>query len=154
MNWLKTRYLPSSGVEDGELHAADRVANVQKAPRLSAFAVDREQVSGGGLHAEAVYDRAEDPVEVEAGYESLVGLGLVGPRPIDDALYEVRAPEAPDLARQSYVVRVMHLGDMVEATGLLGEGQRVLAAPVLYLEEAFGDGHVGRTILAHRPELD
>src|SRR5215213_180820 len=118
------------GVFHCELDAADRVADVEVAPRLGTVAVDCERVAYGRLHTEAVEDRSED-----------------------DALVQVRGPQAPDLAGEVDVVGVVDLAEVVPASWLLREGQEVLAAVVLYLDVALFDVYVGLAVLAHRAEL-
>ena len=53
-------------MQAGDLDAAHRIANIQKAARLAALAVDRERMPDRRLHAEAVQHRAEDFVVIEA----------------------------------------------------------------------------------------
>src|SRR5215207_2248317 len=136
-----------------ELDAADRVADVEIAPRLGTVAVDCERVAYGRLHTEAVEDRSEDLLIVEAVYEAPVALGLLRDGPVDDALVQVRGPQAPDLAGEVDVVGVVDLAEVVPASWLLREGQEVLAAVVLYLDVALFDVYVGLAVLAHRAEL-
>ena len=155
VNWLKTRNSPGSArVRDGELDALERVADVEEAAGLAALAVDGQRVADDGLDAEAVEHRAEHLVVVEAGEEALVPLGLLGLDAVDDALVQVGGAQAPDPAGEVDVVGVVHLGQVVERAGQLGEGERVLAALVLDLDVALFDVDVGRAVLAHRPELD
>jgi hypothetical protein len=105
------------------------------------------------LHTEAVEDRSEDLLVVEAVYEAPVALGLLRDGPVDDALVQVRSPQAPDLAGEVDVVGVMDLAEVVPASWLLREGQEVLAAVVLDLDVALFDVYVGLAVLAHRAEL-
>jgi hypothetical protein len=110
--------------------------------------------AGDGLHAEAVEDRAEHAVVVEAGGEHRVHVGLVGGLAVHDPLIEVGGPEAPDATTEHDVVAVVHLGEVVEAARLLGVGQHVGAALVGDLDEALFDVDVGVAVLPHRPEFD
>ncbi len=48
----------------------------------------------------------------------------------------------------------MHLGQVIERAGLLGEGKHVAAAIVLDLDVAFFDVDVGRAVFAHGTQLD
>src|SRR5215210_2519507 len=141
------------GVFHCELDAAHRVADVEVAPRLGTVAVDRERMAYGRLHTEAVEDRSEDFLVVEAVYEAPVALGLLRNGPVDDALVQVRGPQAPDLAGEVDVVGVVDFAEVVPASWLLREGQEVLAAVVLYLDVALFDVYVGLAVLAHRAEL-
>src|SRR5215211_3790026 len=141
------------GVFHGELDAAHRVADVEVAPRLGTVAVNRERVAYGRLYTEAVEDRSEDLLVVEAVYEAPVALALLRDGPVDDALVQVRGPETPDLAGEVDVVGVVDLAEVIPASGLLREGQKVLAAVVLDLDVALFDVYVGLAILSHRAEL-
>src|SRR5215210_9034615 len=100
------------GVFHRELDAAYRVADVEVTPRLGTVAVDRERVAYGRLHAEAVEDRPEDLLVVEAVYEAPIALGLLRDGPVDDALVQVRGPETPDLAGEMNVVGVVDLAEV------------------------------------------
>ena len=51
----------------GQLHAGQRVEDVEHAPGLAARAVDGQRMAGDGLDAEPVEHGAEDAVVVEAG---------------------------------------------------------------------------------------
>jgi UDP-sulfoquinovose synthase len=142
------------GVLDRQLDAVDRVADVEEAARLAAAPVDGERVADHRLQAEAVEHRAEDLVVVEAGDQALVGGGLVGLDPVDDALVEVRRAQAPGAAGEVDVGRVVDLRAVVERGGQLRERQRVAAPLVLDPDVALLDVDVGLAVLAHRAELD
>ena len=62
----------------GNLDAADGVANIEEAARLSALAVNGDRMSDGRLDAEAVQRRAENLVVVEAVDQAFIQRGLVG----------------------------------------------------------------------------
>src|SRR5215204_5053592 len=141
------------GVFHGELDASHRVADVEVAPRLGTVAVDRERVADGRLHTEAVEDRSEDLLVIEAVYEAPVALGLLRDGPVDDALVQVRGPQAPDLAGEVDVVGVVDLAEVVPASWLLRERQKILAPVVLDLDVALFDVYVGLAVLTHRAEL-
>ena len=140
-------------VEAGELDARQRVADVERAARLSALPVDGQRVAGHGLDREPVEHRPEDAVVVEAGEQLGVQQGLVGLLAVHDALVEVRGPHPPDPAAELDVVRVVHLGEVVEAVGVLRERERVGPALVGDLDEPLFDLDVRGPVLAHRPEL-
>src|SRR5260370_25269779 len=54
-------------VEGGQLDASDRIADVEKAPRLPTLAIDSERVADRGLGADTVDDGAPDVAVVDAG---------------------------------------------------------------------------------------
>src|SRR5712692_10513894 len=130
-----------------KLDASDRVPNVQKTARLTALAVNRERLSDDRLHAEAIEDRAENVVIIEAIDERFVERGFLRHRSVNDALIEVRRANSPDFAGEYHVVAVMHFRQVIKGSGLFREGHHVLA-PVVF------DGDVGRAVLAHGPQLD
>ena len=73
MNWLNTRNSPRRRrVQAGNLDAANRVANIEKAARLPALAIHRERMADGRLHAEAVQHRAENFVVIETVDERFI----------------------------------------------------------------------------------
>ena len=130
VNWLKTRNSPpSAGLLDRQLDAVEGVADVEEAAGLAAAAVDGERVADHRLQAEAVEDGAEGLVVVEAGDQALVGGGLVGLDPVDDALVEVGRPQAPHAAGEVDVGRVVDLRAVVQRGRQLRERQRVACAP-------------------------
>ncbi len=141
-------------MQDRELHALERVDDVQVAARLAALAVRGQRVSDHGLQAEAVQGRAEHVVVVEPRQQALVEPGLLGLDPVHDPLVEVGRAQAPDPAREVDVVRVVHLRQVVHRAGQLRERQGVRAPVVLDLEVALLDVDVRRAVLAHRAELD
>ena len=79
--------------------------------------------------------------------------GLRGRLAVDHTLVEVGGPQSPDAAAEGNIVAVVHLGEVVEAAGLLGEGEHVGAAPVGDLDVALFNIDVGCAVLTHRPEL-
>ena len=154
MNWLKTRNSPASaGLQQGQLHTGQGVADVEHAPGLAALAVDGEGVAHHGLDAEAVEHGPEHGVVVEARGQVGVHGGLVGLLAVDHALVEVGDPEPPDATGEVQVVAVVHLGQVVEGPGLLGIGQDVGPALVGDLDVALFDVDVGGAVLPHGPEL-
>src|SRR5271167_4563890 len=60
------------GVVTRDLNATHGVANIQKAAGLPTLAVNRQRIIQRGLRAEAIENRPEDFVVVEAIDESLV----------------------------------------------------------------------------------
>ena len=138
----------------GELDALERVADVEEAAGLPALAVDGERVTDHRLHAEAVQDRAEVLVVVEAGDQPLVPGGLLGLDPVDHSLVEVGGAQAPDPAGEVDVVRVVDLRQVVERARHLRERKRVPAALVLDLDEPLLDVDVRGPVLTHGAELD
>ena len=141
------------GVHERQLHTGLGVADVQHAPGLAPLAVDGEGVADHGLDTEAVQHRPEHGVVVETREQVVVHGGLVGLLAVDDALVEIGHAQAPDAKAKMHVVAVVHLGQVVEAAGLLGIGHHVGAALVGDLDEALFDVDVGIAVLAHRPEL-
>ena len=138
---------------DRELDAGQRVADVEETAGLATLAVHRERLAGRCLDHEAVEDRAEDGVVVEAGRQVGVERGLRRRLAVDDALVEVGRAQAPGPATEGDVVAVVHLGEVVEAARLLREGQHVGAAAVGDLDVPLFDVDVGGAVLPHRPEL-
>src|ERR1700730_10619996 len=63
-------------VECRQLHASHRVANVEKAARLTTFTVNGERMPDRALRAESVEDSAPDVVVVEACAQLRVQVGL------------------------------------------------------------------------------
>ena len=81
-------------------------------------------------------------------------VGLAGLLAVDDPLVQVGGPQSPDATGELDVVAVVHLGQVVEGPGLLRVGQHVGPALVGDLDEALFDVDVGRSVLAHRAQLD
>src|SRR6202041_506886 len=134
--------LLSELVEDAELAAlgrvqadqfdtAHRVADVEEAPGLTAFAVYRQGAANGCLGAETVEHGAEDLVVVEAVDQGFVHQNFVSDRAIDNPLIEVGGAKPPNLAGEHDVVAVVDLGEVIKRARLFGEWERVLAAVVL-----------------------
>src|SRR5919106_290286 len=120
----------SRRVRRGQLHAPDRVDDVQVPASLASLPVDGQGMTDHGLEAE--------PVQRD---------------PVHDALVQVGGPEVPDPARQRDVHRVVHLRRVVEGAWLLRERKDVGSTLVPNLDEALLDVDVRRPVLAHRPEL-
>ena len=59
-------------IQAGQFDAAHGVANIEKAARLSALAVDRQRMAHGGLRAEAIQHGAEHLVVIEAVDQRLI----------------------------------------------------------------------------------
>jgi hypothetical protein len=112
-------------IQAGQFDATHGVANIQIAARLSALAVHGQRISHGGLHAEPVQHRAENFVVIEAVDQRLVERHFVGHGAVDHALIQVGGAQPPDPAAEHDVVAVMHLGEVIERAGLLGERQHV-----------------------------
>src|SRR5712692_4570436 len=136
------------------LDASDRVPNVEETACLTALAVHRERLADGCLHAEAIENRAENVVVIEAIDERFIQRSFVRHRSVYDTLIEVRGANAPDLAGEHHVVAVVHLREVIKGSGLLREGDYVLAAVVFDGDVAFFDVEVGRAVLAHSPQFD
>src|ERR1700728_1900079 len=111
MRQLQNRELFGELVEDaelasigwmmaGNLDAADGVANVEEATRLSALAVDGDRMAGGSFDAKAVQSGAEDFVIVEAVDQAFIQGGFVGRGAVDDTLIQVRGPQSPGPATE------------------------------------------------------
>ncbi len=62
---------------------------------------------------------------------------------------KVRGTQAPDAAREMDVVRVVHLGEVVDRTGRLRVEEGVTATIVVDRQVALFDIDVGRAVLAH-----
>jgi error-prone DNA polymerase len=138
----------------GELNTPDRVPDVDQATGLAARAVHGERVADHRLDHEPVQHRAEHRVVIEPGRQPVVPAGLLGLLAVDHALVQVGGPQVPDPAGELDVVRVVHLGQVVERAGSLGIHDAVPAPVVLDVQPAFLDVDVRRTVLAHRAELD
>src|SRR5919106_2257467 len=137
-----------------ELDALEGVHDVEESTGLTALAVHGQRVADHGLYGEAVEGGPEQLVVVETGEETLVEPGLRRLDAVDDALVQVGRPKPPHPAGEVDVVAVVDLGEVVERAGQLREGQGVSPALVLDLDEPLLDVDVGRSVLAHRPELD
>src|SRR5208282_953594 len=142
------------GFLDCDFDASHRVANVQVAAGLAAFAVHGERMPDRSLDTEPIEHRSPDSVVVETGREALVEYRLVGVDSVNDALVEVGRPDCPDFARELDIVRVVNLGQVIERARLLRVRQRVGAPVVRNLNKALFDVDVGGSVLAHRAELD
>ena len=101
MNWLKTRNLPGRGIQTGNLDAANSVADVEKAARLAAFAIDRQRMAERRLDAEAVEYGAENFVVVEAIDQRFIQRDLVGHGAIDHALIQIGGAQFPRSCRRT-----------------------------------------------------
>src|SRR5258708_7590366 len=137
-----------------DLDAPDRVANVEESARLTALAIDRERLADGGLHAEPIEDRAEHIVIIEAIDECFIERRFSGRCSVNYALIEIRGANSPDLAREHYVVAVVHLREVVKRSWLLREGNYILATVVLDGDVALLDVDVRRAVFAHGPQFD
>ena len=109
-------------MENGKFDAAQSVTNVQEPTRLPAPAVNRQGNAGNGLDAKAVQGCAENLVVVETGRQTIIQLRFIGGNAVHNSLVEVGGTQLPDLASESDVVAVVHLAEMIERAGLLGEG--------------------------------
>ena len=87
-------------IHAGDFDAANGVANVEEAARLSALAVDGDRMSGRRFNAEAIQRGAEDLVVVEAVDQRFIQRGVVGRRAVDDALIQVGGAQSPSLAAE------------------------------------------------------
>src|SRR5260370_4354187 len=143
-----------SGIVTRDLDAPDRVPNIQEAARLTALAIDRERLADGGLHAEPIEDRAEHIVIIEAIDECFIERRFRGRRSVNYALIEIRGANSPDLAREHYVVAVVHLRAVVKRSWLLREGNYILATVVLDVDLALFDVCGRRSGFAHGPQFD
>src|ERR671919_743906 len=143
----------SRRVRRGQLHAPDRVDDVQVPASLASLPVDGQGMTDHGLEAEPVQRGPEHLVVIESGEEALVAFRVLRVDPVHDALVQVGGPEVPDPARQRDVHRVVHLRRVVEGAWLLRERKEVGSTLVPNLDEALLDGDVRRPVLAHRPEL-
>ena len=81
-------------------------------------------------------------------------VGLARLLAVDDPLVQVGGTQSPDPTGELDVVAVVDLGQVVEGPWLLRVGQRVGPALVGDLDEALFDVDVGRSVLAHRAQLD
>ena len=80
--------------------------------------------------------------------------GLRGGGPVHHALVEIGRPQPPGATAEHDVVAVVHLRQVVERAGLLGEGQGVGPAVVGDGQPALFDVDVRGAVLAHRAQLD
>ncbi len=141
-------------LQTGKLYAADRIADVQIPARLSTFSVHRQRMSHRRLRTETVEHRTEDFIVVKAVDESFIQRNFVGHGSIHHALIEIGGAQPPDLTGEHDVMAVVHLGQMIERTRLLGKRQHILAAVVLHRQKALFDIDIGRTILPHGAQFD
>jgi hypothetical protein len=78
---------------------------------------------------------------------------LVSVHAVDHPLVEVGGPKAPGPAHELDIVRVVHLGEVVEARCFLRERHEIRAPVVVDLDVPLFDIDVGGPVLAHRPQL-
>ena len=140
-------------VSDGQLDTGERVPDVEEAARLAALAVHGQRLAGCSLDHETVEHGPEHRVVVETRRQIGVQRRLRGRLPVDDALVEVGRSKPPRPAAESDVVAVVHLGQVIEASRLLGEREDVGPSPVGDLDVPLFDVDVGCAVLPHRPEL-
>src|ERR1700733_1303867 len=137
------------GIKADQFDTPHRVADIEEAAGLAAFAIYRQGAANGRLGAETVQYGTENLVVVEAVDQGLVDLDLVGDRTVDNALIEIGGAQAPNLAGEHDVVTVMDLGEVIEGARLLGKRERVLTAVVLDGEETLLDIDVWGAVLSH-----
>src|ERR1019366_4461339 len=118
---------------DGDLDAPQRVANIQEAAGLATLAINGKRASQRGLHAIPVQDGAPDAVVIETRGQTVIKLRFVGLQPVHDSLVEVGGTNSPNLTGKHDVVRIVNLGKVIEGSGLLGEGEQILATVVVNL---------------------
>src|SRR5579859_3902223 len=142
------------GIEASQLNTTNGVSDVEEAASLAAFAVDRDGMFDGGLHAEAVEGSAKDLVVVEAVDEGFVNGSFIGDGAVDHSLIQIGGADAPDLAAEMDIVAIVNLGEMVKRARLLGEGQQILTAIMLDANEALFNVDVGCAVFTHGPKFD
>ena len=106
-----------------------------------------------GLAGEPVDCRPEGLIEVKPGAQPRIIAHALDAGPEDHTLHDIRRPDTPDLGREHDVVRSVNLRPVVPARGLPRERHKVLASPVLNLEESLRNIHIRRPVLAHSAEL-
>src|SRR5680860_942795 len=111
-------------------------------------------MSQHGLDTETVEHGPEYLIVVKARTQPLVQVALVRPDPVDDALIEVGSSETPDAAGEVDVVGVVHLREVIHGSGKLRKRQDIAPPLVVDLDKALFDVDIGRSVLAHGPELD
>src|SRR6516165_9959941 len=93
-------------------------------------------------------------VEIEASQKPLVCAHPREPRTEHYSLHHIGCPQTPDLAGEHYIVRAMHLGQMIKAARLPWERYTVAPAAKFDFKESFGDVQVRGSILAHGSQLE
>jgi len=131
----------------GVLEADERLA-------LFALPVHRHGVAGDGLGGEAVGDRPEVVVEVEARAQAVVRARLLGLGAVDDGGADVTNRNVELLVGQPHVRGVVALGEVVPGAGHRGERHLVAVALVFHGGAALGNGELGRAVDARRGRLD
>lgn len=121
---------------------------------MLTLAVYRNRVAGDGLGAEAVRDRPEVVVKVEAGGEVGMGCGFLGLRALDDGGSHVRDGDAKLAVGESHVGRVESLCLVIPGAAHRGEGYVVGFCSVCHRGAAFWNGELGGAVDAGRGRLD
>ena len=141
-------------VQARQLDATHGISNIQKAARLTSFAIDGQRMSDGCLDTKTVQDRTEDFIVIEAIDESLVEADFIGHGAVDDALVEIGGAELPDLAAEHDVVAVVNFREVIKRAGLFRVGKNVAAPVVLDGDVALFNINIRRAVFAHRTQLD
>ena len=143
-----------SGIAGGDINAGQSIADIQKAPRLPARAIDRQGQTCHGLDQKAVQHRTENMIIMERGPQLIRQLGLICIDAIDHALVQIRRPHAPNTAGEFDIMGIMHLREVIKAAGLFRVQHPVLAPVMLDLQPAFLDIDIRRAVFAHGAQLD
>src|SRR5579864_885024 len=138
----------------GNFDAADRVANIEEAPRLAALAVNCERLPDRCLNTESVQDRAEDVVIVETIDERLIHGGFVGHRSVDYTLVEIRSTQTPNFAAEHDVVAVVNFREVIEGARLLRKWQYVFPSIMLDGDISLFDVDVRCAVFTHGSKLN
>src|ERR1700688_1872310 len=142
------------GILAGNFNAAHRVADIQESAGLSAGSIYGQRLTDGRLHTEAVQNRAEYIVVVEAIDKGLVQFDFLGHGSIDHTLIQICGANAPDFAAKHDVVAVVNFRQMVKGARLLWIRQHILAAVVLNGDVAFLDIDIRSAVLTHGAQLN
>lgn len=103
------------GVLQGQLDALHRVTDVDEGAGLAARAVHGQGVADGGLHQEAVQNRAVVAVVVEAVRQARVPVGGIGVGAPDDALVQVGDADLVVLVVVEEEELIQRLGHVIDA---------------------------------------
>jgi len=120
----------------------------------ASLAVHSQRVARCGLHAETVQNGSKDVIVIETVDQRFIQHHLVGNSSVDHSLIQIGGSKPPYLAGEHHVVAVMNLGEVIKRSRLLGEREQIRPAVVLNPDITLFYIDVGRSVFAHRAELD
>src|SRR5690348_13680341 len=104
-----TEFTGSRGIEARQFDATHRIADIKKATRLAAFAVNRQRMPDSGLRAEVIQYCAQHVVVVEAVDQPFIKYCIIRHGAVDHSLLQVCGAQSPDLAAERDIMAVMNL---------------------------------------------